>query len=65
VGDKEAVPFQDGLDQTALRRVVVDDQDRFGHMKTPTELDARLFWTRPCCCLRLIQAKGKGAVSET
>jgi hypothetical protein len=41
VGDRETVAFKHRLDQAALRRVVIDDKDRFGHMKTPTGLDAR------------------------
>ena len=41
MGDRKSVALKHGLDQATLRRIVIDDEDRFGHVKTPTELDAR------------------------
>jgi hypothetical protein len=35
MGDGEAVPFQHGLDQPALGRVVIDDEDGLGHALLP------------------------------
>jgi len=42
VGDGEAFPFQDRLDQPALGRIIVDDKDHLGHLKTPPVPDAHL-----------------------
>ncbi len=42
VGDREAVAFENRLDQPTLRRVVIDDENRFSHVKTPTETGLRL-----------------------
>ena len=42
VHDREALALEDSLDQPTLCRIIVDDENRFGHMKTPTGLDARL-----------------------
>jgi hypothetical protein len=35
VRDREPVAFEHGLDQAALSRIVVDDENRLGHWKTP------------------------------
>jgi hypothetical protein len=43
VGDCEALALEDRLDQATLRRIVVDDEDRFGHLKTPNRTGHRLF----------------------
>jgi hypothetical protein len=42
VRDSKAVALENSLDQPTLRRVVVDDENRFSHMKTPTETGLRL-----------------------
>ena len=38
----EAFALQDGLDQPALGRIIIDDKDHLGHLKTPPVPDARL-----------------------
>jgi hypothetical protein len=37
VADREALALEDRLDQPALSRIVIDHEDRFGHLKTPTD----------------------------
>ena len=46
VGDREALALEDRLDQPTLRRIVIDDEDRFGHLKTPTVDRPLASWTR-------------------
>ena len=41
MGHREAFPLQYRLDQSSLCRIVIDDQDRFGHENTHPE------WLRP------------------
>jgi hypothetical protein len=64
VRDGEALALEDRLDQPTLCRVVIDDEDRFGHMKTPTETGPRLM-DEGSCCHELIQGRREEPVSET
>jgi hypothetical protein len=43
VGDGESVALEDRLDQAALGRIVIDDEDRFGHMKYTHRTGRSLF----------------------
>ena len=64
VHDRKALALEDRLDQPTLRRVVIDDEDRFGHKKTPTVTGRRLM-DESSCCHELIQGRRKDRVSET
>ena len=64
VDDREAFALENRLDQPTLRRIVIDDEDRFGHLKTPTEL-ANASLDAGSCCHELVHHRRKGRVSET
>jgi hypothetical protein len=62
--DGEALALEDRLDQPTLCRIVVNDEDRFSHFKTPTVTGRRLM-DEGSCCHELIQERRKDRVSET
>ncbi len=61
----EAFALQHRLAETPLRRVVVDDENRLVHLKTPTNKCAAPSRAKLIFCALVIQADGKGGVSET
>jgi hypothetical protein len=62
---EEALALQHRLDQAALRRIVIDDEDRLGHVENTHLHRTLVSFGRGSCWPELIQGRRKGGVSET